>query len=521
MKYSEISAEEAALNGMSVAVYAATRPDDPAVADQYGRKFSWHELNAAANQLARLFRDLGLSTGDGVALLSSNRAEFALVIAACMRSGVRLTPINWHLTGEEVGYILDNCDAQVFITEQRFAEAALEAVTHTDKLKACLSCDGDLSGFDNLAEAVASHSADNLADPVHGNWMLYTSGTTGRPKGVHVKERPPNMPDPDRSHTFDTVALCTGPAYHAAPLAIDVVATIVSGGKLVLMDRFDPELTLHLIHDHRVTHTHMVAPMFHRMLQLDEATRSNYDVSSLRRVVHGAAPCPVHVKHAMIEWFGPVLLEYYAATEGGGGFLIDSEEWLRKPGSVGCPGPEFDNRILDDEGNDVPAGETGTIYMRAPDRVGRFEYYKDSEKTASSYRGEYFTLGDMGYFDEDGYLFLTGRTAELIISGGVNIYPQDVDTVIMQHHAVHEVCTIGVPNDEWGEEVKSVVQLNPGIEPGETIAEDIIAFAREHIAHYKCPRTIDFADNLPRLPTGKIQRRVVRDPYWAGRDKSI
>ena len=264
----------------------------------------------------------------------------------------------------------------------------------------------------------------------------------------------------------------------------------------------------------------MVATMFHRLLQLDEAVRRQYDISSLKRVMHGAAPCPVHVKQAMIEWFGPVLVEYYAATEGGGGFLIDSHEWLKKPGSVGRPGPEFDNKILDDEGGEVPQGEVGTIYMRAPD-AGRFRYYKDEGKTASSYRGDYFTLGDMGYFDEDGYLFLTGRTAELIISGGVNIYPQEVDSGIMQHPAVLDVCTIGVPNDEWGEEVKSVVQLNEGFAPSDALAEDLIAFARTKVAHYKCPKSIDFADELPRLPTGKIQRRVVREPYWEGRSRQI
>jgi long-chain acyl-CoA synthetase len=210
----------------------------------------------------------------------------------------------------------------------------------------------------------------------------------------------------------------------------------------------------------------------------------------------------------------------YAATEGGGGFLIDSHEWLTKPGSVGRPGPEFDNKIMDDEGNDVPVGEIGTIYMRAPDS-GRFEYYKDNSKTSSSYRGDYFTLGDMGYFDEDGYLFLTGRTAELIISGGVNIYPQEVDSAMMQHPAVQDVCTIGVPNEEWGEEVKSVVQLKSDVAASEELAEELIAFTRQHVANYKSPKTVDFVDDLPRLPTGKIQRRIVREPYWAGHEKSI
>jgi len=285
------------------------------------------------------------------------------------------------------------------------------------------------------------------------------------------------------------------------------------------MDKWHPEETLQLIDQHGVTHSHMVATMFHRLLQLPEDVRHKYDISSLRSITHGAAPCPVHVKHAMIEWFGLVINEYYAATEGGGGFTVTAEEWLKKPGTVGKPPAQFDNKIVDDDGNEVPAGTVGTIYMKT--MGDPFVYYKDPEKTASSYRGDYFTLGDMGYFDADGYLFLTGRTAELIISGGVNIYPQEVDNEVMKHPAVHEVCTIGVPNEEWGEEVRTVVQLNPGFEANQALAAEIIAFTREHLAHFKCPRTIDFTAELPRLPTVKIQRRLVRDPYWVVRDKQI
>ena len=260
----------------------------------------------------------------------------------------------------------------------------------------------------------------------------------------------------------------------------------------------------------------MVATMFHRLLQLPEQTRAKYDTSSLRLLIHGAAPCPVHVKRAIIEWFGPIVWEYYAATEGGGGFIVGSEEWLKKPGTVGRPGPAFDNLILDDEGKPVPTGTVGTIYMRAPAQ-GRFQYFKDDKKTASSYRGEHFTLGDMGYFDDDGYLFLTGRSAELIISGGVNIYPQEVDNELMKHPAVLDVCTIGAPNDEWGEEVKSVVQLRPGFSASPELTAELMAWARERLAHFKCPRSIDYSNDLPRLPSGKIQRRVVREPYWQGR----
>jgi long-chain acyl-CoA synthetase len=314
------------------------------------------------------------------------------------------------------------------------------------------------------------------------------------------------------------LCLCTGPAYHAAPLAFNINGPLVEGVGTVLMDKWDPEETLRLVHEHKITHTHMVATMFHRLLALPEETRKKYDASSMRYVVHGAAPCPVHVKQAMMDWLGPVVYEYYAATEGGGGFFIGPEEWLGKPGSVGAA-PGADNQILNDAGNEVPTGEVGTIYFKAP--ALRFVYYKDTEKTSGSYRGDYFTLGDMGYFDEDGYLFLTGRSAETIISGGVNIYPQETDDVLLKHPAVADVCTVGVPNEEWGEEVKSIVQLKHGVETSQETVELLIAFSKEHLPGFKTPRTIDFIEDLPRLPSGKIQRRLVRAPYWAGRDKQI
>ena len=520
MDYKKLSLEDAAVQGMAVASHAASRPNDIAVRDMLGGQITWQELNSAANKLANFFLGLGLQNDDGVALLCGNRLEFAIVLAATQRTGTRITPINWHLTEEEVSYIVDNSDAKVFIAEAKYKASAEFTAKENKELLSCLSIGGEISNFSDFHASIAVFDASNLTNPTRGGAMLYTSGTTGRPKGVYVRQRPPTLPAPERGLGKSSVTLCLGPAYHAAPLAIDVLLTIVSGGELVFMDRFDPEYALELIDNYKVTHCHMVATMFHRLLHLDQSVKDKYDISSLQLIIHGAAPCPVHLKKAMINWVGPILLEYYAATEGGGGFLIGSEEWLKKPGSVGCPGPEFDNKILDDEGKEVTQGKVGTIYMRAPE-TGRFHYYKDESKTSSSYRGDYFTLGDMGYFDEDGYLFLTGRTAELIISGGVNIYPQEVDSALMQHPAVHEVCTIGVPNDEWGEEVKSVIQLSSEITPSQQLVDDLMTFARKNIAGYKCPRSIDFADELPRLPTGKIQRRLVREPYWADREKSI
>ena len=519
--YAEVPVEEAALTGMAVAVHAAIKPEATSVVDDQG-VYSWDYLNKQSNRLAGYMRGLGLGVNDSVALLCSNRVEFVEVIMASFRSGIRVTPINWHLTGEEIAYIVDNCDAKILFAEGQFASKALEVVGMLDRGASYISIGEEMAGFTPYLEVILEQKDHNIGSPVHGGTMLYTSGTTGRPKGVFREERPPLLPDFTETgySSGDEVNLCTGPAYHAAPLLIDVLTPIVSGATVVFMDRWDPEETLRLIDQHKVTHCHMVATMFHRLLQLPDEKKEQFDLESMRLIVHGAAPCPVHVKHAMIDWFGPVLVEYYAATEGGGGFLVGSEEWLTKPGTVGKPGPEFDNKIVDDEGDVVDQGDIGTIYMRAPDQ-GRFIYYKDKEKTASSYAGDYFTLGDMGYFDEDGYLFLTGRTAELIISGGVNIYPQEVDSQVMQHPAVLDVCTIGVPSDEWGEEVKSVIQLNEEFVASVALENELIEFARSRLPAFKCPRSVDFVNDLPRLPTGKIQRRVVREPYWEGREKSI
>jgi len=511
--------EEAVQSGMTIAYHAQRQPHVPALITPFGDR-TFAELNQRANQLVRALRDAGIGAGDSVAVVIRNRPEFVEALVAADRSGIRFTPINYHLKGEEIGYIVDNCEAKAFIAEASLGTAPTEALRGAPNVRLALSIGGEMEGFQPYDAVIDRFSGADIDDPTLGARMLYTSGTTGRPKGVYREHREPTKPEWEGSlanyRPGQDVNLCTGPAYHAAPLLINVITPLVSGATVVMMERWDAEETLRLTQQHRVTHTHMVATMFHRLLQLPEETREKYDTSSMRLIIHGAAPCPVHVKRSMIEWFGPIVWEYYAATEGGGGFIVGSEEWLKKPGTVGRPGPEFDNKILDDDGNEVPTGTVGTIYMRAPAQ-GRFQYFKDDKKTASSYRGEHFTLGDMGYFDEDGYLFLTGRSAELIISGGVNIYPQEVDNELLKHPAVLDVCTIGAPNEEWGEEVKSVVQLRPGYEPSEALTQELMAWARERLAHFKCPRTIDYSTDLPRLPSGKIQRRTVREPYWHGR----
>ena len=494
------------------------------MSDQGDRTFG--ELNSGANRLARALRRQGVAAGDSIALLCSNRPEFAEVLAAAQRSGLRLTPVNWHLTADEAGYILDDCEAKAFVADARFADVARAVARLAPRATIRLAVGGPIDGFDSYDEAVAAEDGTDIEDPTIGGTMLYTSGTTGRPKGV----RRPLVAAGGQTQTSSALAsaraaaegpsmhLCTGPLYHAAPLAFSLAAPLATGMGVVLMDRWDAEETLRLIERHRITHTHMVPTMFHRLLSLPADVRTAADTSSLRFVIHGAAPCPVAVKQAIIDWWGPIVVEYYAATEGGATF-VDSQEWLSRPGTVGKPPTEDHVRILDDDGKAAPAGEVGTIYIKAPE-AARFTYFKDDEKTAKAYRGDYFTLGDVGYLDSDGYLYLTDRSANLIISGGVNIYPAEVEAVLITHPAVGDVAVIGVPSEEWGEEVKAVVEPQPGVLASAQLAGELVAWCRERLARFKCPRSVDFVDVLPRQDNGKLYKRVLRDRYRNSRAAS-
>ncbi len=512
---SEAERARAQAQGTILSFHARRAPERVAIRSPAGER-SFGELDARANRLARALLGRGLAPGEGVALLCSNRPEFAEVMAATQRCGLRVTPINWHLTGSEVGYIVHDCEARALIADARFEPAACEAAQRAPKASVRLAIGGSIGGFDGYDAAVERESGEALERPALGSSMLYTSGTTGRPKGVYRDKTPPSPLLVPLAKTAAFVperdlALCTGPLYHAAPLALNLTLPLAAGVGVVLMDKWTPEETLRLVEAHRITHSHLVPTMFVRMLQLPGDVRARHETSSLRWLLHGAAPCPVHVKRAMIEWLGPVLYEYYAATEGTGTF-IDSEEWLKRPGSVGREVVPGGVEVRDEDGHALPPGEVGTVYLRAP-AEGRFRYFKAPEKTESAYDGDFFTLGDMGYFDPDGYLFLTGRTAELIISGGVNIYPAEIDEVLLRHPAVLDCATVGVPDPEWGEAVRAVVQLRPGHDPSDGLAETLRAFCREHLAGYKCPREIDWTDDLPRLPTGKIVRRKVRERY--------
>ncbi|MEY2473475.1 MAG: long-chain acyl-CoA synthetase [Actinomycetota bacterium] len=497
----------AAEDGMSVAHAASRDPERVAVYSEYGDR-TFGELNANANRLARVMREAGMAYGDRVALLCRNRAEFVEVVAATARAGIWLTTVNWHLTPDEVNYVVEDCGAKVLFVDSTVPCA--QGVAETASAPLLVSIAGKLPRSTQYEDLLAGVDGSDIDDPQRGSTMLYTSGTTGRPKGVY-RDRPAAVGPNTSAYDETCIHLCTGPLYHAAPLGVSLVAPLTWGASVVLMDGWSPSETLRLIREHRVTHTHLVPTMFNRMLNLPDEERANADVSSLRVVVHGAAPCPVIVKQRMIEWWGPILWEYYAATEGGA-TLIDSQTWLEHPGTVGRHVREDGVIIRDDDGNVCPPGVPGTVWIKTV-KGAEFEYFGDKEKTAKTVVDTHFTLGDVGYLDEDRWLFLTDRSANLIISGGVNIYPAEVDAVLLEHPAVGDVAVIGVPDEDMGEEVKAVVELKRDVQPSPELAAELIAFTRDRIAHFKCPRTVDFVDKLPREDNGKIYKRRLREEY--------
>jgi long-chain acyl-CoA synthetase len=509
--------------GMVSAFWAKKKPDRIALHDRFGNR-TYTDINANANRLARVFRGAGLKPGDGVAIFCTNRSEFVETLNASRRIGLRLTPVNWHLAAGEIAYILQDCEAKALVAETRF-DTILRAEKESPYLNLRISIGDSEPGFLPYERSILEMSGVDIEDPQIGSQMLYTSGTTGRPKGVyrpHGIATPPQFEGSNANYNHETdVQICVGPAYHAAPLAFDIAIAQASGVPITFIgERWDTEEVFRTIEENRVTHGHMVPIMFQRMLAASVDLKRKYDLSSLKLLVHGAAPCPPEVKRAMIEWLGPKLFEYYAGSEGGAGFYITADEWLKKPGSVGKRPQLLRVKVMDEEGNELPNGQPGLVYHERQS-LNPFSYYKDDTKTANAYRGEFFTLGDIGYFDEDDYLFLTGRSAEIIISGGVNIYPQEVDNEIIKHAAVEDVCTIGVPNKEWGEEVKSVVMLKSGHAPSDALKKEIIEFVRPLLAGFKVPRSIDFVAELPRSAAGKIQRKKVREPFWHGRKVQI
>lgn len=508
---------------MNIADHAYAAAQSPALVTD-GGAISFGELYARSQRVAAALHEAGLRRGDGVALVLPNRPEFLEITWGAQLSGLYYTPVNTHFLPDEVSYVIDDSDAKAVFVDASTPGLAAHIRATNAAVIAHLAVGGPLPGWRCYEDALAA--AGEAPPASDGSEMLYSSGTTGRPKAV----RRPLPFDGNGSwaqsvlemalvHKYgmgsSSVYLSPAPLYHAAGVNYTMAANRV-GAASILMRKFDAETVLRLIETHRVTHAQFVPTMFVRMLKLPAAVRERYDVSSLRCVIHAAAPCPVDVKHRMMEWFGPIVHEYYGGTEGFAGTTIGPREWLAHPGSVGIPMAPV--HVLGEDGRELPVGEPGELYFEGgPD----FEYFKDPAKTASVYNDRgWRSLGDVGYVDSDGFLYLTDRSTFTIVSGGVNIYPQEAENLLVMHPKLLDAAVFGVPNDEFGEEVKAVVQPADGVAPGPALAAELIEYCGAHLAGYKCPRTVEF-DTLPRDPNGKLYKRRIRDRYWQGRASRV
>ncbi len=503
---------------------AQASPDKLALADPNGREWTRGELLAEANQIAHGLRALGLETGDCVAVVAENCAEFFQIHLAITQIGMYMTPINNHLTGPEIAYIVEDSGARVFVGSARFADTCRAAQQELGFDPERSFSIGALEGFRPLGELKAGQPSTLPEDRAAGQVMNYTSGTTGKPKGVR---RPLAPISPDLVATLttgflgmfglqpedDNVHICGSPLYHTAVLVFSS-SSLHLGHAVVLMDKWMPEEMLRLIEKYKVTQSHMVPTQFHRLLKLDEGVRKKYDVSSLRAMIHAAAPCPVETKWKMLDWWGDSIYEYYAATEGGG-TLVTPEEWRKFPGTVGKAWTNSDVKIYDDDGNELGPNQVGTVYML----LGQadFEYKDAKKKTRDNRIGNYFTVGDVGELNDEGYLFLRDRKTDMIISGGANLYPAEIEAELIQHPKVADVAVFGIPNEDWGEEIKAVIQPIDGVEADSALTDEIFAWCEGRLAKMKTPRTIDYLAELPRDPNGKLYKRKLRDPYWEGR----
>jgi long-chain acyl-CoA synthetase len=509
--------------------YAHEDPGYLAIVDPDGTEHAAGEVLGRANQIVHALRALGMQRGDAVAAVLPNGAHPMHIYLAALQAGFYYVPINYRLSPAEVTYVITDSEAKVFVSSQRFAEVAAAAADEAGVPPTHRLAHGAVPGFRPFGEVVDGQPSTPPADRSTGAAMHYTSGTTGKPKGVR---RALNDIEPDTSAELFTfllqmfgitpnagnVHLATSPNYHTA-------VTTFAGNALhmkhtvVCMDKWDAEETLRLIERYQCTHTHMVPTQFIRLLQLPDDVKQKYDVSSMKYAIHAAAPCPVDVKRRMLEWWGPVIWEYYAATEGGG-TIAPPDEWLKYPGTVGRVWPSAELKITDDGGNRQPVGEPGIVWMKMS--TAAFEYKGDKKKTDESHDAEgFFTVGDVGYLNDDGYLFLCDRKSDMIIAGGVNIYPAEIEGCIHEHAQVADVAVFGVPDPDMGEQIKAVVQPLPGVVADDALRESVMEHVRAKLGKYKWPRSIDFLDELPREPTGKLLKRKLRDPYWQGRDRVI
>ncbi len=515
---------------MYTGAHVKVRPNQPAfIMASSGEAVTYGELEGRSNRLAHFLRARGVKRLDHYSIFMENNARYLECCGAGERSGLYFTCINSFLTPDEVAYIVSNSESKVLIFSEAKRAVATAALKQCPNVEVALVADGPGDGAEilNLDEATAGMPCTPIPDESLGTAMLYSSGTTGQPKGIlrPIPEHPPAQPLPVTQflgglwrYREGITYLSPAPLYHAAPnFAVNL--TIRNGGTAVIMEHFDPEAYLKLVEKYRVTHSQLVPTMFWRMLKLPEDVRARYDVSSLEVVVHAAAPCPVQVKEQMIDWWGPIILEYYGATEGLGFTACDTHEWLAHRGTVGKV-VFGDLSVLDDDMQPVPVGEPGTLWFKPGTE---FYYFNDPVKTAEgrSPDGTMNTVGDVGYVDADGYVYLTDRTTFTIVSGGVNIYPQECENLLITHPKVADAAVFGVPNEDLGEEVKAVVQPMPGVPAGPELADELIAFCAEHLSRQKVPRSMDFDDALPRLPTGKLYKRQLRDRYWDGHASRI
>jgi long-chain acyl-CoA synthetase len=507
---------------------ARQSPDWVAVIEPDGTEHRAGDLLARVNQITHGLRALGLQPGDGIASVLPNGAAALEVYLAALQAGWYLTPINWHFTVPEIAYIMRDCEAKAVFVHERFAAVGAAAAAEAGTAPGAWFGYGGVPGFTPEAALRAGQPETTPADRTAGTTMHYTSGTTGRPKGVR---RALSGLDPDVAAELTTALLTffgitagppnahliSSPNYHTA-VTVFGGSALHMGHTLVCMDTWDSEQALALVERYRVTNTHMVPTHFKRMLSLPEPARRRYDLSSMRWLIHAAAPCPIGIKQAMLDWWGPCVYEYYAATEGGG-TIATPEDWKARPGTVGTAWPISEIMIADENGDPCPAGAPGTIYMKMG--IGDFAYKDDPEKTAANRLRDFFTVGDIGYLDDGGYLFLCDRKSDMIISGGANIYPAEVEAEIIMNSKVADVAVFGIPDDDWGEQVKAVVQPASGVIGDDELAAEILASLDGRLARMKWPRSIDFTDELPRDPSGKLLKRRLRAPYWEGRSTAI